>query len=161
MPHILKLRLVSSSQYIQVNGRETATNFGCKEYSQKLSGHTSSTSYMLCWLTLRRAIISGSLMNKLSTLALELCKLGSSFSSSRSRSNTTSGWPSLDITWFSIRIYDPIKMHARLSNGNLQPNETLKASYIPHWAPVRVPIMTIRRGRPQVKRPQSPSCFTA
>jgi len=41
------------------------------------------------------------------------------------------------------------------------PTKTLKASYIPHWAPVRVPIITIRRGRPRVKRPHKPSFFTA
>jgi hypothetical protein len=38
---------------------------------------------------------------------------------------------------------------------------TLKASYIPHWAPVRVPIMTMRRGSPLVKRPRTPICLTA
>ena len=41
------------------------------------------------------------------------------------------------------------------------PTKILKASYIPHWAPVNVPIITIRRGNPRVNNPTTPIFLTA
>ena len=41
------------------------------------------------------------------------------------------------------------------------PTKILKASYIPHWAPVNVPIIKIRRGNPRVNNPTMPISFTA
>lgn len=41
------------------------------------------------------------------------------------------------------------------------PTKTLNESYIPHCAPVRVPTIRIRRGRPRVNIPHNPSFFTA